>query len=229
MKLPLSLLCLFGCLVSVTAQERNENFPPPEEPLEIRAIRTSLPIKIDGKLNEADWKKAIPITDFFRMEPRQGGDYKYKTEVRILFDDKNLYIGAFVKIHLVERESGYKTLGETSVGVKMTSSAYNWTLKTSSSLLYSFQTTPYGNQRDLQNFNDQVTDNDWNALWTVRTSQVENGYYAEFAIPFKSLRYDALPQGEQAVWGVTFYRLARRAYEQTVFSCYSTIIFPPTE
>ena len=81
----------------------------------------------------------------------------------------------------------------------------------------SFQTTPYGNQRDLQNFNDEYTDNNWNALWKVRTQRTKDGYYAEFAIPFKSLRYNKPKDGEAVSWGITFFRLARRDYEQTVF------------
>jgi hypothetical protein len=43
----------------------------------------------------------------------------------------------------------------------------------------SFQTTPYGNQRDLQAFNDTNIDNDWNALWSVRTHRTDSGYFAE--------------------------------------------------
>jgi hypothetical protein len=53
-----------------------------------------------------------------------------------------------------------------------------------------FQTTPYGNQRDFQNFNGNSIDNGWNTLWTVRTQRTDEGYTAEFAIPFKTLRYD---------------------------------------
>lgn len=60
-------------------------------------------------------------------------------------------------------------------------------------------------------------DRDWNALWTVRTHRTDTGYYAEFAIPFKSLRYEKPIEGDSTTWGITFSRLARRDYEQTVF------------
>lgn len=81
----------------------------------------------------------------------------------------------------------------------------------------SFQTTPYGNQQDVQNFNDNNRDEDWNALWRVRTQRTDEGYYAEFAIPFKSIRYDSPEAGKPVEWGITFFRLARRDYEKTVF------------
>lgn len=202
---------------SAQAQETDANFPPPENPPEIRAVRVTDLIRIDGKLNEADWQRAIPVTDFFRMEPRQGGDYKYKTEVRVLFDDKNLYIGAFCQDSLGRKGIRVQDLRRDFIWNENDAFSVQLDPQNLKQFAVSFQATPYGNQRDLQNFNDQVTDNDWNALWSVRTSQTDNGYFVEFAIPFKSLRYDALEEGEQAVWGLTFNRLARREYEQTVF------------
>lgn len=193
------------------------NFPPPKIRKEVIAVRSTGTIKIDGKLEEADWQRAIPVTDFFRMEPRQGGDYQYKTEVRLLFDDKNLYVGAFCA----------DSLGRKGIRVQDLRRDFNWGENDAFGIqldpqnlkqyAVAFQTTPYGNQRDLQNFNDQNTDNDWNALWNVRTSQTNEGYFTEFAIPFKSLRYDLPSEDEETAWGVTFTRLARRYYEQTVF------------
>ncbi len=211
-------LYLFFLCYGLSAQEKNDgNFPPPENPPEIRAVRASGSIRIDGKLNEADWQRAVPVSNFFRMEPRQGGDYKYKTEVRILFDDKNLYVGAFCQDSLGRKGIRVQDLRRDFVWNENDVFSIQLDPQNLKQFAVSFQTTPYGNQRDLQNFNDQVTDNDWNALWTVRTSQTDDGYFAEFAIPFKSLRYDAVADGTQAEWGVTFNRLARRDYEITVF------------
>ncbi|MGB3464996.1 MAG: DUF5916 domain-containing protein, partial [Cyclobacteriaceae bacterium] len=55
------------------------------------------------------------------------------------------------------------------------------------------------------------------ALWSVRTHRTDSGYFAEFAIPFKSIRYEEVAPGSSPTWGITFSRLARRDYEQTVF------------
>lgn len=217
MRYSVIFLVFFIFSIGLYAQGADGNFPPPEIRKEVKAVKTTSTIKIDGKLDEPDWQNAIPVSDFFRMEPRQGGDYQYSTEVRILFDDKNLYVGAFC----------HDSLGRRGIRVQDLRRDFNWgendifgiQLDPQNLKQYavSFQTTPYGNQRDLQNFNDQSTDNDWNALWNVRTSQTDEGYYTEFAIPFKSLRYDLPAEGEEVLWGVTFNRLARRDYEQTVF------------
>ena len=208
---------LFFLFPMILFAQETENFPPPAIPMEIKAIRTENPIKIDGVLDEVDWQNAIPVTDFFRREPIQGGTYLYKTEVKVLYDEKNLYVGAFCKDSLGTRGIRVQDLrrdfqqGENDIfGIQIDA-------QNTKQYAVSFQTTPLGNQLDLQNFNDNSTDNDWNALWTVRTSRTDDGYYAEFAIPFKSIRYDKPIAGKPTEWGVTFYRLARRDYELTSF------------
>lgn len=203
-------------MAMVNAQE-GDNFPPPENPQEIQATKAKGSIIIDGRLSEDDWKNAAIVSDFFKIEPVQSKDYRYKTEVKILFDEHNLYVGAFcqdslgtkgIRIQDLRRDFSY---GENDVfGIQIDA-------QNTKQYAVSFQTTPYGNQKDLQNFNDDFTDTDWNALWKVRTQRTKNGYYAEFAIPFKSLRYDKPKNGVPVNWGITFFRLARRDYELTVF------------
>ncbi|MEM9673784.1 MAG: DUF5916 domain-containing protein [Bacteroidota bacterium] len=197
--------------------QKTGNFPPPDNPPVIEAVRTTDKIVIDGQLNETTWQNASVTQDFFRMEPRQGGEYRYLTQVRLLFDDKNLYVGAFCydslgkagrRVQDLRRDFEY---GENDIfGVQLDPQ----NLK---QYCVSFQTTPYGNQRDLQSFNDTNRDNDWNALWSVRTHPTDSGYFAEFAIPFKSIRYERPAVDDPITWGITFYRLARRDYEQTIF------------
>ncbi|MEM1135030.1 MAG: DUF5916 domain-containing protein [Bacteroidota bacterium] len=214
-----NILLLFFFFYSIHAfgQDTDQNFPPPDQPPEIKATFSNSPIKIDGKLLEEAWQTATVTSDFFRMEPRQGGEYKYQTQVKLLFDDRNIYLGVFCRDSLGKKGVRAQDLrrdfswGENDIfGIQLDPQ----NLK---QYCVSFQTTPYGNQRDLQNFNDENTDNDWNALWSVRTHQTDSGYYAEFSIPFKSIRYERKTLSDSVVWGITFSRLARRDYEQTVF------------
>lgn len=70
----LSVLGVFMGGYGVTAQEpQTDNFPPPETPVTISAARASGTITVDGRLNEAAWDFAEPITDFFRVEPNKEG------------------------------------------------------------------------------------------------------------------------------------------------------------
>jgi len=211
------VLSLFIYISYLSSAQQDQNFPPPDQAPVIRAEKVLGNIKIDGKLNEPDWQSAEIVSEFFRMEPRQGGAYLYDTYVRLLFDKKNIYVGVFCK----------DSVGKKGVRVQDLRRDFSWgendifliQLDPQNLKQYcvSFQTTPYGNQRDMQAFNGQNYDNDWNALWSVRTVRTDSGYYAEFAIPFKSIRYESSTSGELPSWGITFSRLARRDYEQTVF------------
>ncbi|WP_282081003.1 DUF5916 domain-containing protein [Aquimarina algiphila] len=217
MRYYLMTLVLMLQSVLIAQQRGTDNFPPPEIPVEIKASRTSGKIIIDGKLNETEWQNTEAVTDFFRVEPAQGGVIKNPTTVRVLYDNKYLYFGVFAKDSLGKKNIRMQDLrrdfnsGENDVfGIQIDA-------QNTKQYAASFQTTPYGNQLDLQSFNDNNTDRDWNALWSVRTQRTDEGYYAEFAIPFKSIRYDKPVEGVPIEWGITFYRLARKDFEKTVF------------
>ncbi|HEX3083210.1 MAG TPA: hypothetical protein VHP99_01705, partial [Pyrinomonadaceae bacterium] len=59
----------------------------------IRILRVSDPIKIDGHLDEPAWSQAEAATDFRQESPTEGAPASEKTEVRVLYDNKNAYIG----------------------------------------------------------------------------------------------------------------------------------------
>ncbi|MEO0625399.1 MAG: sugar-binding protein, partial [Bacteroidota bacterium] len=193
------------------------NFPPPENPPVVEVQRAFSKIVIDGSLDETDWQSAKPVSDFFRVEPRQGGPIRYRTEVKFLYDDKNLYIGAICS----------DSAGMSGIRVQDLRRDFSWgnndifgiALDPQNLKQYAqaFQTTPYGNQRDFQNFNGNNFDNGWNTLWTVRTQRTEEGYLVEFSIPFKSLRYDLAEDGQAIEWGITLVRYARRDIEVSTF------------
>ncbi len=195
----------------------DENFPPPDNPQEIRVSKALHNIRVDGFLDEADWQNVTTIKDFFRREPRQGGQLLYPTEVRFLYDDKNLYVGAFCK----------DSVGVQGVRIQDLRRDFSWgendifgvALDPQNLKQYAqgFQTTPYGNQRDFQNFSGNNFDTGWNTLWRVRTRRTEDGFYVEMAIPFKSLRYNLPENGNTIEWGMTMVRYARREVEVSTF------------
>ncbi len=199
------------------AGQSDRNFPPPDTPMVVEAVKARSNIVIDGKLEEADWNLAATVSEFFRREPRQGGPIRYQTSVRFLYDDKYLYISAVCE----------DSVGRSGVRVQDLRRDFSWgendifgiALDPQNLKQYAqvFQTTPYGNQRDFQNFNGNSFDNGWNTLWKVRTQRTDNGYTAEFAIPFKTLRYEGPQPGEPNEWGVSLVRYARRDIEVSTF------------
>ena len=213
-----ALLLLMMAMATVWGQDDdNSNFQPPENPVEIKVEKAKGEIIVDGILNEPDWQGIEIVDDFFRREPRQGGKIKYKTQVRFLYDDKNLYVSALC----------LDSLGVKGVRIQDLRRDFRWgendifgiALDPQNLKQYaqSFQTTPYGNQRDFQNFNGNSFDTGWNTLWRVRTQRTENGYVVEMAIPFKSLRYNLPENGNTIEWGMTLVRYARRDIEVSTF------------
>src|SRR5690349_4554372 len=59
----------------------------------IRILRITEPIKIDGRLDEPAWSQAEAATDFRQESPTEGAPASEKTEVRVLYDSKNVYLG----------------------------------------------------------------------------------------------------------------------------------------
>ena len=60
----------------------------------VTAVRATGPVAVDGRLDEADWQKASPATDFLQRDPDEGKPATERTEVRILYDDTAIYVGA---------------------------------------------------------------------------------------------------------------------------------------
>ena len=50
---------------------------------------------------------------------------------------------------------------------------------------------PYGVQRDYLAFDEIYVENEWDGLWRVHTNRTDSGWFAEIAIPWKTLRYPA--------------------------------------
>src|SRR5437868_5027111 len=83
---------------SINPQATSSPSPTPlsqdsKGPRRVHTIRTTDPIKIDGILDEPAWSQAEPATDFREQQPNEGAAASERTEVRVLFDDKNIYFG----------------------------------------------------------------------------------------------------------------------------------------
>ena len=61
---------------------------------ETQAVRASGPIHLDGRLDEPAWQAAPPITSFIQLDPHEGQPASESSEVRLLYDDAAIYVGA---------------------------------------------------------------------------------------------------------------------------------------
>lgn len=194
------------------------DFAPPATALSIYALKATGNIVLDGKLTEADWAKAESIVRFVQVEPYQGEQPHYLTTVKILFDNKNIYVGAFCKdstgkkgIRVQDFRRDFEYFENDLFGVAF--DPFNKKRNATA-----FQTNPYGALRDLQVFDDLVFDREWDALWNARTNITDSGWTCEMSIPWKTLRY---PKSvDSTTWGINFVRIARKENEASAFPGY---------
>ena len=218
------LLGLLLALVIAGSAQAQEVFPAPDVPLTIRAARVQATVQIDGDLSEADWQRVVPARGFRQAEPQQGNPATFDTEVRILYDDKNLYVGAIC----------YDTTGTPGVRVPDLRRDFNYfqndlfgisldPFRDGRSAVV-FQANPYGGQRDIQVIDGNIYNFDWDAVWDVRTTVTDQGWIVEMAIPWYTLRY---PDAEAATqWGINFVRNIRRRNEITGWAPWPRVYSP---
>jgi hypothetical protein len=176
-----------------------------------RATRATGTIHIDGHLDERAWTDA-PVTDrFTQVDPLEGAPASQRTEVRILYDDQALYIGA--RLHDTGRVTARlgrrdMPLGDSDwFGVMIDSYHDHRTA-------FGFDVNPLGVRRDEVKTID-VDDNSWDAVWEVATAIDSGGWTAEYRIPFSQLRFR--PAAEQT-WGIQLERIIGRNHEYDVSS-----------
>ncbi len=179
------------------------------------AVRTHLPIKIDGQPTDNAWKKAPVATDFVMMDPGNGipEPIEYKSEVRVLYDDSNLYILAILKDpnpNQIPREFGLRDQFTQADWFSVMLNPFFSPKNT-----YVFGVTAAGAQMDgIQKGN---TDFSWNAVWKSHISFTNNAWVVEMAIPYSALRFQNEPVQD---WGITFVRYItnrRETYSWTLF------------
>ena len=177
----------------------------------IQAVRIPEGLTIDGRLDEPYYDEIPSFSGFIQLDPVEGAPATEKTEVWIFFDDTNLYVTALcwdsepdqIIANEMRRDSNNILQNQNFTIVLDTfNDRRNGVF---------FQTSPLGVQRDQASTDEgNSIDGNWNAVWDVRAQRFDQGWTAEFAIPFRSLRYDSSPD---QVWGIMLRRIIRRKNE----------------
>jgi len=176
-----------------------------------QAVRTAESPQVDGRLDEAAWAEAPVFSTFTQTEPDEGAPATQRTEVRIVYDDQAIYIGAMlwdtgpISTILARRDA---SMSESDVFVVLLDSYHDH------QTAYRFATNPSGMMHD-QIVTSGRSDSSWDPVWEVATEVTEHGWSVEMRIPFSQLRFS--PDPEQ-VWGIQFERRIRRNQEQAVFA-----------
>lgn len=186
------LLLLFSVGSSPVLGVENDSKKLPHRIPEVTAK-----VKIDGILEEKEWKGAKVLTLNYEVEPGENIAPPVKTEVFLSYDAKHLYVGfrahdpepARIRAHVTDRDNIFN---DDYVGIVL--DTFN-----DSRLTHNLYCNPYGIQADEMSTltNAAVS---WDAIWNSAGRITKEGYCVEMAIPFTSLRFQG-KKGDQ-VWGI---------------------------
>ena len=195
-----------------------------------RAIEAPI---IDGDvLGDPAWAQATPITTFWQEQPDEGQPASERTEVRVVFTADTLYIGAVLydsdPSGIIVSDARRDAAMDDTDSFQMILDTYRDRQNG-----FVFGTNPAGVEYDGQVTNEGQGGGglgfgqrqsggsgsgfniNWDGAWTVRSKISEHGWSAEFAIPFRTLRY---PAGASQTWGVNFQRNIRRRNERAYWA-----------
>jgi hypothetical protein len=182
---------------------------------QIMANKSSQPITVDGYITDPAWKEAQLIATLIQREPREGNPSSEKTEIRILYDMENLYIG----IICFDSEPGKIVANEMRRDAELINNDFVEvvidTFHDHRNAFY-FATNPLGAQHDalVRDEGSNINTN-WDGIWFVQAKRFDQGWSVEMALPFYTLRFN---KGDNKIWGINFGRFIARKKEESYWT-----------
>ncbi len=172
-------------------------------------------IRIDGLLDEPAWREGGSASRFIQQEPFVGVLSLTPSEVRVAYDEGNLYIGAFLsdpRPDLVRGDERQEdALFDRSDAFAVLIDTYH-----DHQNGFFFETTPLSAMADaLISQEGSQVNRDWDGKWEVAARRTATGWSAEFRIPFETLRFRP---GDSQDWGIQFRRRVPRLKEISFWS-----------
>ncbi len=198
----------------------------------VSIARLSAPIELDGVVDEAAWLEIEPIP-MIMWAPTHGGEMSERTEVRIAYDDRYLYMSgrlydsdpSGIRLNTFYRDqfSGDDLLAiiidsyndyETAVWFVTNPGGARTDRSLSNDAEFTSRVAPGG-----RGFGQGAMNSDWNSHWDVATHRDEEGWYAEFRIPFSTLGFQT--RGDEVTMGIIVYRYLARRNERQLYPAIS--------
>ena len=185
------------------------------------ATRRTAPVVIDGRLDEQAWSAAQPISRFRQTRPTEAADASLATEVRILYDDDALYVGARmsepmgaagIRAPLARRDQLLAANGNNGSFNSLTTDKFAIALDPYHNHLDEvwFEVNPAGVRGDQFN-----GDPSWDPVWEASAHVGADGWTAEMRIPYSQLRFS---RDSVQTWGMQLWRYVDRLNEQDMWS-----------
>jgi len=174
----------------------------------IRAVRSTSRISLDGVLNDEAWMKAQPESNFTQRDPVEGDKATERTELRVAYDDSAMYFGVRLFdsqpariVRQLSRRDNYSDADYFTIQLSPYHDRLTGAL---------FEVSAAGVQRDAIISNDVFTDFSWEGVWESAVRVDDEGWTAEYRIPFSQLRF---PASDRHVWGINAVRYIHRKNE----------------
>jgi hypothetical protein len=185
----------------------------PQPSPSIQAVRRTSAIKLDGLLDEPDWQSAPVASPFTQTQPHEGQPGQ-RTEVRFLYDDDAIYVGARM----------YDSLGAAGVRTQLVRRDANFDSDYLQVIFDTFHdhlgrafftVNPSGVKQDQLGPGGSCCDASWDPVWDVATRIDSLGWTAELRIPLSQLRF---PTDSVQTWGLQMWRWTQRTNENDMWS-----------
>jgi hypothetical protein len=197
------LVSVTAVSMPVEAQKKNERF-------QIHIKRTVAPMVIDGETTDQGWIDAETAGNFYMVLPMDTGFAKVRTDVRMTYDDENLYLLAEC-FHLLPGPYYVESLRRDFVFGKNDNFLLFMDPFDDQTNGFSFGANAAGAQWDGTMYEGGKVDLNWDNKWVSSVKNTDEKWVFEAAIPFKSIRYKkGITQ-----WGINFSRLDLKTTEKS--------------
>ena len=177
------------------------------------AARTAAAPAIDGRLDEPSWGTCTPDDRFVQTFPDEGKAPTERTEVRVLYDDRAIYVGIRAYDSAPDQIDARMTRRDRDIETDTVAVAFD--SQQDRRTAYAFMLSAAGVQLDAMFYDDSNINLDWDAVWDSAVSRDERGWSAELAIPLSALRYRTGPVQD---WGFQVARTVTRKKEKMSWS-----------
>ncbi len=218
-----------GMLAALATDTTGQQAPLPQTQAVRLTPDQSAQLRLDGLLDEPVWQQAPPANNFRQQEPREGAPASEQTEVRILYDQTSFYVG--VTAH---DRSPDAIIARILQRDKLMQASFDGQPEFAGDDAIAILLDPFHDHRNAvvfatnpngAKFEALLTDEgrefniDWRGVWRVAAARTPDGWSAELAIPFRTLRFPSAV--EETVWGFNVYRVIRRKNEEVLWSSWS--------
>jgi hypothetical protein len=186
---------------------------------QLTAKRTAVSLKIDGVLNEPEWKNAPVATDFTELRPItfRKEEAVNRTEIYILYNDQGLYIGGYC--HERKADSiATELIGRDNFGsndfIGIVFDTYYDKINGTE-----YFVTPLAEQMDAKivppDNNGNTEDFSWNSVWYSASKLQKDGWSFEIFLPYSALRFS---KKDMQLWGMNIVRRRNKSGQQLFWS-----------